>query len=112
MGGTLHKGFDYVADMVNLDTAIDRADVVVTGEGLLDSQSFQGKVVGGVAARARNRGVSVAAVVGNVAPGFAAPIPVRSLVQTVGLTAAMAETLPAVRNAARLLIEGLVRARQ
>lgn len=108
-GGTLHKGFDYVADTLNLDAAIARADMVVTGEGLLDAQSFKGKVVGGVAARARMQGVSMAAVVGSVAPGFNAPIPARSLVDTVGLASAMVETLPAVYRAATLVIADLAR---
>lgn len=106
-GGSLHRGFDYVADMLKLDAAIGRADMVLTGEGLMDSQSFKGKVVGGVAARARKRGVSIAAVVGSIAPGFAAPIPARSLVETVGLTAAMEETFSAVREAASLVITDL-----
>ncbi|MDQ0662541.1 glycerate kinase [Arthrobacter ulcerisalmonis] len=109
-GGSLHRGFDYVAGMLNLDAAIERADIVLTGEGLLDSQSFKGKVVGGVAARARMRGVSIAAVVGSVAPGFATPIPARSLVETVGPAAAMEETISAVREAATLVITDLTQA--
>ena len=103
-GGTLHRGFDFVADLLNLDAAIARADMVVTGEGLMDPQSFKGKLVGGVVARARMRGVPMAAVVGSIASKFNAPIPARSLVDTVGLTSAMAETLPAVYGAARLVI--------
>ena len=41
-------GFDLVADEVDLHDRLDGADVVVTGEGYLDEQSFEGKVVGGV----------------------------------------------------------------
>ncbi len=93
-----------MADLLNLDAAIARADMVVTGEGLMDPQSFKGKLVGGVVARARMRGVPMAAVVGSIASKFNAPIPARSLVDTVGLTSAMAETLPAVYGAARLVI--------
>lgn len=91
-GGSLRRGFDYIAGMLDLDAAIERADIVLTGEGLLDSQSLKGKVVGGAAARARMRGVSIAAVVGSVAPGFVTPIPARSLVGTVGPAAAMEKT--------------------
>ncbi|NJC21491.1 glycerate kinase [Arthrobacter pigmenti] len=100
LGGRLVRGFDYVADALELNAAIDRADLVVTGEGLMDAQSFSGKVVGGVAARARIRGVPVAAVVGSIAPGFAAPIPTCSLVEAVGLEVALTDTLAAVRKAA------------
>lgn len=110
-GATLHRGFDYVANMLDLDAAIERADMVVTGEGLMDSHSFKGKVVGGVAARARAHSVSIAAVVGTVAQGFLAPIPTRSLVDTVGQMAAMEETLTAVREAAALIIADSPQAR-
>ena len=42
-----------------LDERLEGADLVITGEGFLDAQSFEGKVVGGVvglAARARRAG--------------------------------------------------------
>jgi glycerate kinase len=42
------------------------ADLVVTGEGFLDAQSFQGKAVGGVVEVARELGVPVLVVVGDV----------------------------------------------
>ena len=45
---------------------LEDADLVFTGEGKLDSQSLQGKVVCGVAKRAQKMGVPVIAVVGGV----------------------------------------------
>lgn len=104
LGARLVPGFDLVADAVGLDAAIGRADLVVTGEGLLDATSFAGKVVGSVAEHARAAGVPVAAVVGDVAPGTHAPFPVVSLVETSGRDRALTDTLAAVREAtARLL---------
>lgn len=47
LGGTLLRGVDYVADALSLDTALDRADFVLTGEGMMDRLSFEGKVIGG-----------------------------------------------------------------
>jgi glycerate 2-kinase len=41
----------------HLDEALDRADLVITGEGSLDAQSLRGKVVAGVANAARDRGL-------------------------------------------------------
>ena len=41
-------GFELVAEHVELDERLAAADVVVTGEGYLDAQSLEGKVVGGV----------------------------------------------------------------
>ena len=52
VGAELVEGFEVVADEVDLWERIEGADLVVTGEGFLDAQSFEGKVVGGVAAMA------------------------------------------------------------
>ena len=41
-------GFELVADHLGLDELVEAADLVVTGEGFLDDESFDGKVVGGV----------------------------------------------------------------
>ena len=48
LGGRLVGGFDLVAEHLELDERVAAADVVVTGEGYLDAQSLDGKVVGGV----------------------------------------------------------------
>ena len=53
--------------MVGFDALLADADLVLTGEGRIDAQSTQGKVVGGVARRARARGVPVFALVGDIA---------------------------------------------
>ncbi len=64
LGGTIVGGFELVADELNLADVIDGADLVITGEGHLDHQSFEGKVVGGVAGLAAEYNVAVAAIVG------------------------------------------------
>ena len=66
LGGTLKPGIEAILDSVGFDTLLDGADLVITGEGRLDSQSLQGKVVSGVAKRARAKGVPVVALVGDV----------------------------------------------
>jgi len=65
-GAQLVPGVELVGDLVGLWDAVEEADVVVTGEGLLDTESFDGKVVGGVAALALDLGVPTVAVVGAV----------------------------------------------
>src|SRR5688572_4337957 len=65
-GGRLVSGFDLVAEEVGLDEAIEGADLVITGEGFLDEQSFEGKVVGGVAALADALDVPVVVIAGQV----------------------------------------------
>lgn len=64
IGGVLVDGFSLVSDELGLDLLVEGADLVVTGEGLLDLASFEGKVVGGVAELARSLGVRTVAVVG------------------------------------------------
>ena len=69
LGGRLQMGIETVLDLVDFDKALQGADLVLTGEGKLDRQSLRGKVVIGIAHRARQARVPVVAVVGDVAPG-------------------------------------------
>ncbi len=48
IGARIERGFEVIADVVGLASALEHADLVVTGEGKLDATSFAGKVVGGV----------------------------------------------------------------
>ena len=50
LGARIEPGFDFVAGLVGLAGRLERADLVVTGEGHLDPPSFHGKVPGGVLA--------------------------------------------------------------
>lgn len=66
-GATIRPGFDLVAAMLDLEMAIQRADIVITGEGSLDKQTLEGKAPAGVARLARKRGKRIYAIVGCVA---------------------------------------------
>jgi len=61
----LRPGFDVVADIVELEEKIKATDVVITGEGKLDTQTLEGKAPAGVARLARKFGKRVFAVVGH-----------------------------------------------
>jgi glycerate kinase len=65
LGADLVSGFDLVADELDLDEHLEGADLVITGEGYLDAESIDGKVVGGVRALATQHGVPTLAVVGD-----------------------------------------------
>lgn len=101
IGARLVDGFDVVADERGLDEAIAGADLVVTGEGLLDEQSFEGKVVGGVLSLAEAAGVAAVVVAGDVDPSarahLAPSVPVVSLAQRFGLERAMGDPLACLR---------------
>jgi glycerate kinase len=63
-GARLVPGAAFVLDVLGFDDLMRRATFVVTGEGSLDEQSLQGKIVGEVATRCRQSGVACHAVVG------------------------------------------------
>ena len=69
----LRPGVDLVMDATDFDARLARADLVITGEGRIDSQTAFGKTALGVARRAQAAGVPCIAVGGGVEPeGIAA----------------------------------------
>ena len=66
LGASLVPGFDVVADALSLAERMEGVDLVVTGEGFLDAQSFAGKAVGGVVELAREADVPVLIVAGDI----------------------------------------------
>jgi glycerate 2-kinase len=63
-GARLVPGARYVLDAIGLDTALGGAGLCVTGEGKLDAQTLEGKVVAEVVKRCAAAGVPCHAVVG------------------------------------------------
>ena len=66
LGSSLQMGIEVVLNTVQFDHAIQGASLVLTGEGKFDSQSLGGKVVIGVARRAKKQRIPVVAVVGDI----------------------------------------------
>lgn len=64
---TLRSGIDIIMEAVGLEQEIQRADIVITGEGRLDSQTVMGKVPVGVASLAKKYNKKVIALAGSVA---------------------------------------------
>ena len=69
LGGELVAGVKAIGGVTGLDEAIRKADLVITGEGKIDSQTQYGKTPYGVAVSARNLGKPVIAVTGTVGEG-------------------------------------------
>jgi glycerate kinase len=69
LGGRLRPGSEIVTAAVGLDAAVADADLVVTGEGRIDSQSIHGKTPIGVARVAQRHGKPVIGIAGCLAPG-------------------------------------------
>ncbi len=109
VGADLLEGFEVVADEVDLWDRIEGADLVVTGEGFLDEQSFEGKVVGGVAAMAAEAGVRVVAIAGEVLDEVADRVEAVSLVERFGDERARADTARCVEEVVAGLLAGFGR---
>jgi glycerate kinase len=102
LGADLVPGFEVVADVLNLSERIADADLVVTGEGFLDEQSFRGKAVGGVAELAAQHGVPLLVVAGDCyVDDLPDGIDVVSLVNRFGEARARAEVLERVEEVVR-----------
>lgn len=65
----LKSGIEAVLDLVEFDRHLEGADLVITGEGRIDSQSVHGKVISGIARRTNLRKIPLVAIVGGIADG-------------------------------------------
>lgn len=94
LGAEIVSGFDLIADELELFEAIERADLVITGEGQLDRESFAGKVVGGIADMADETGTRLVVVAGQITDdvgGLPDDATAISLVERFGRERALAE---------------------
>ena len=98
LGARLEPGFDLVADTVDLDERLEGCDLVVTGEGYLDEQSFDGKVVGGVVALARELDVPVLVVAGEVIEDLPDGLEAVSLTERFGGERSRLDTLACIEE--------------
>lgn len=67
LGARFRPGIEVMLDVLGFAPALERAGLVVTGEGSLDEQTLHGKAPAGVAAAARAAGKEVVAVCGRLA---------------------------------------------
>ena len=79
LGAQLRRGIEIVLDMTGFDAAARKADLIITGEGHLDGQSAQGKLIQGLCGR--SQGTPVIALCGKLS---AAP----DQIKAIGLKAA------------------------
>lgn len=106
IGATIESGFEVVSDEVQLAERLETADLVVTGEGFLDRESFEGKVVGGVLELAGELEVPVLAVVGRVYDDVPDGLDVLALVDEFGEERALADTTACIEDAVTAWLDG------
>ena len=68
LGAQLEPGFDLFARQAAVERHLRSADLVIIGEGAIDSSTFMGKGVGQIAARCCKQGISCIALAGHVSP--------------------------------------------
>ncbi|HEY4329878.1 MAG TPA: glycerate kinase [Phycisphaerae bacterium] len=69
LGANLRQGFDLVAEAISLRNTMRGCNLVITGEGRLDSQTAHGKAPMGVLKMGLELGIPVVAICGSVQPG-------------------------------------------
>ena len=99
LGAERRAGADAIAALIDLDTHVASADLVLTGEGSFDDSTGAGKAPARVMAAARAAGVPVEVISGRAAPGL------MSLQELAGSPeSAMAEPARWLREAARQIV--------
>ncbi|MCB0573750.1 MAG: glycerate kinase [Saprospiraceae bacterium] len=72
----LQRGIELVMDLTRFDEALAAADLIITGEGMIDGQTLHGKLIHGVCRRAARRQTPVIALCGRLE---ATPEQIRSI---------------------------------
>lgn len=108
-GAVIRPGIQVVLDAAHFDEHVQNADLVITGEGRIDSQSIHGKVPMGVGQRAHQFGVPVLAIVGDIGPGADAcyNYGVDAILSTVNKAMTLQE---AMEHSSELMVEAAERA--
>ena len=113
LGAKLIPGFDIVAEENGFDEAVKEHDLIITGEGLLDDTSFDGKVVGSVLDYASEAKKRTIAIVGDVDEAMdeklRAEIEAVSITEMFGNDMAVQQVLRCIEDAASELLKKLIR---
>ncbi|MCH9021908.1 MAG: glycerate kinase [Planctomycetes bacterium] len=101
--GRLMRGVEIVMEQTGFADKITDADLIITGEGQIDSTTLNGKTLSGIAKAAKKQGTPIVALAGTLGKGWQA-------VHELGITAVIPicdspMTLEAAMTNAELLIE-------
>ena len=119
LGGTLLgffnakliSGIDLIIESLELERHVKDADLVITGEGKIDSQTLHGKTVLGVAAIAKKYNVPVIAIAGKVGDGIDEiyDLGVTSIYSIIDQPMKLEEAMEQADNLIRSCIENIMR---
>lgn len=107
----LKSGIEAVLDTVDFDKRLQGADLVITGEGRIDTQSLHGKVISGISRRTNPQNIPLIAIVGGIGPGAeeAYSMGVTAIFVTDRQAAPLAEITPLTYDNYRYTLEDVLR---
>ena len=107
LGAELKSGVKTVLELYDFENKLEDTDIVITGEGRVDGQSADGKVLSGIGEMCLKKGVSAFAIAGGLGKGFESiyDCGIRSVIPTVSgimdLDHAMENAEPLLKSAAQ-----------
>ena len=104
-GGTLMRGIDLVLRVTKFDERLKESDLVITGEGSIDRQTYYGKALSGVIERAHRFKVPIIAVVGGLEGDRKFFVNNESFADLETLVDSQTTEVDAISNASRLVSE-------
>jgi glycerate kinase len=102
LDASLQSGVDIICESIGFEKHLEGADLVITGEGRIDSQTARGKTICGIASRAKKSGVPVIAIVGELGEGYRAVFDC-GISQAIGIMSEGIDREYAIKNAAQLV---------
>lgn len=110
MNAKLQMGIDTVLELTNFFEIIQSANLVITGEGRLDSQTLRGKVACGVGKASQRVGVPAIAIVGSIEPGLSdfSSLGLSAVWDTVVSPMLLDEALQYTRSNIRLMVRNVI----
>lgn len=102
LDASLQSGVDIIAESIGFEKHLKGADLVITGEGRIDSQTARGKTICGIASWAKKCGVPVIAIVGELGEGYRSVFDC-GISEAIGIMSKGMDQEYAIKNAAQLV---------
>lgn len=111
LDGKLESGVSIISRLMNLESAVQDADLVITGEGQTDFQTAQGKAPYGVAQIARKYDVPVIILTGSIGAGIESLYErgVTAVVSIVNRPMTLGEAMSEAESLLEAAAEGIIR---
>jgi len=93
LGGNLKSGTDTFLEISQLERHVQQADLIITGEGKLDMQTVQGKLISGICQLARGAGKPIIGVCGATEAGVAQALGMQEVYTVMERSASLEEAM-------------------